>query len=113
MDMRQLALPVEFVEFDFMKLFYIMKEEYHNRSELVEQWFNEGVFICQLKSVEILPLGPQLSMERWSWTEEEKHSHSLINDDYVLVQILHMMPLRLNGDDDAGLVVHEMVIVPW
>lgn len=111
MDLTQLAVTVKFMEFNFSDLFYTMKDHY--KAELVEEWFDEGVFICQPKSTEILPLGRALTIDRWTMQDEEKKRYSTDNEQYVLVQVLHMMPLRMNGNDDAKLVLHELVIVAW
>lgn len=111
MDLTQLAVTVKFMEFNFADLFYVMQEHY--KEELVEEWFDEGVFLCQPKGIETLPFGRALSIDRWTIHDEEKKRYSTDNEQYVLVQILQMMPLRLNGFDAAKLVLHELVIVAW
>ena len=111
MDLTQLALGIQFIEFDIRDLFYFVKEFYV--PPLVEEWFNEGVFICQPRSMSIMPLGPALTIEPWSLQEENKKRHSTTTEKYVLLQILQMMPLKLDGHDSAKLVLHELAVVAW
>lgn len=110
MDLTQLAVTVKFVEFNFLDLFYIVKDHYD--PELVEKWFEEGVSVCQPRGYYV-SLGPSLSIDRWTLQLEEKTRHSTDDDKYVILQIIHMMPLRFNGADNARLVLHEMVVVAW
>lgn len=112
MDYLQLALGVQFIEFDFGDLFFTMKEDYPS-SEQLEEWFDEGVFLCQPKTMAIMPLGPALTIERWTVLHEGKKRRSTSTDEYVLVQILHISPMKMNGDDSSRLVLHELVVVAW
>ena len=111
MDLTQLALTVKFVEFSFTDLFYVASDFYS--PELVERWFEEGVLQCQSRSLAIMPLGRGLSIERWTLRQQEKKRYSTDDSQYVLLQIVHMMPLRFNDNDKAKLVLHELVVVAW
>ncbi len=110
MDLTQLAVTVKFVEFNFLDVFYIAKDPYN--PELIEKWFEEGVAVCQPRGY-YRSLGPSLSIDKWTLQLEERTRHSTNDDQYVILQILHMMPLRLDGHDNARLVLHELVVVAW
>ncbi len=111
MDHSQLALTFKFVEFNFLDLYYKVKDQYD--PELIEKWFEEGVWECMPRSLGPLPGGRALSIDRWTKQFEERTRKSSDDDQYVILQILQMMPLRLNGDDNARLVLHELVVVAW
>ena len=107
-----MALRVQFVEFDFKELYYKVREEYPT-SEHLEQWFDEGDYLCHPKAANSMSLGPALTIEKWTHHHEQKRRYSDSTDQYVLAQVVHIMPLRINGDDGARLVLHELAIVAW
>ena len=112
MDFMQVTIPVQFIEFNFSSLFY-KERDFYRRPDIVEEWFDHGVMISQPRTCGILMDSPALTIEMWTEREEQRRSYRCGNAEYVMVQIIHMMPLRLNGYDEAKLVVHEMVIVAW
>lgn len=112
MDLMKLALGVQFVEFDFHQLFYVKKEEYP-LSAMFESWFDDGVSHCQPLGLHTLTYGQNLTIEEWTSLHEQQEKLNTYTEQYVLVQILHMAPMKMNGCEDSRFVLHELVVVPW
>lgn len=108
MDVPVLA---PFIEFDFGDMFYRMNGNY--RPNLIEQWFEEGVAICNRPPVQVSDRGPALTIEPWVDRDGRSNERRATKDPYVLLQIVQMMPLRMNSFDYSQKVLHEMVVVAW
>jgi len=103
-------MKVNFVDFEFLATYYMPREDY--KPKIVEEWFREGLKVCSPHCMDADLPSPYLQLQAW----KEPYADPLYyfdHDKMILVQILHMMPLRLNGFDAARYVVHEMVVVVW
>ncbi len=100
-------VPISFISFDFEQSFHTKKEHYdHN---LVQAWFEAGIMECQ---------GSQKESSRGMLMELRQspplpEGHRPSREPLVLVQVLQLMPLKLNGDEDSGAVLHELAVVVW
>ena len=103
--------PAPFMDFDFHEMYYHMAENY--RPNLVEQWFAEGVSICNRPVYYPSDRGPALAIEQWVDRDARSNETRPNKDPYVLLQVVQMMPLRMNSADDASMVLHELVVVSW
>ena len=111
MNLMQTTIPIQFLEFDFVSMYFKPQELY--RPALVEEWFNEGVMLSNPLASLGPGGGPLMQVEEWSDRSECKNRLSSYEEDFILVQVIQMMPLRLNGYDSAALVLHEMVVQVW
>ena len=103
------ALPVSFVYFAFSDLYHDRNECYTQK--LTTEWFEEGVKECAASSLSG-DAHPLLTLEQWPerGTPIEETDQE---DPLVLVQILHMMPLKINNEENPKAVLHELVMVAW
>ena len=107
----QTTIPLQFLEFDFTTMYFRPQEGY--RTRIVQEWFNEGVMLANPLASLGSGGGPVMEVEEWTDRSECKNRLVSHDEDFVLVQVVQMMPLRLNGFDSAQLVLHEMVVQVW
>ena len=107
----QQPLAIQFLDFDFIDVFYQVKDK--SLPSKIEQWFEEGVGEQSRPAKPWTDPGPALTIDAWTEREASRKRNSSNDEDYVLLQIVHMAPLRLNHYDEAPLVVHEMVVMAW
>lgn len=107
----QQPIPLLFHDFDFIDVFYQLKD--HQVAKVVEKRFDDAVAEQSKPTIQWFDQGVPLTIEAWTKQEAERKSHSTDQTDYVLLQIIHMSPLRLGGYEEAKQVVHEMVVVAW
>ena len=105
------AIPVHFMEISFHELYYDLKQ--CSVANNVIPWFYEGVAVCTPKCTE--PVEPRRLLKlRPLDSSLESTEHVQTNaKKFVIMQILHMMPLMFSGYDSAELVVHELLVVSW
>lgn len=103
-------MSVNFVDFEFVSTFHMPKEG--SKHKIVNEWFREGLKVCRPPIADADQTSPCLQLEAWKEPCVDP-VYYFEHNKMILVQILHMMPLRLNGYDSAPFVVHEMVVVVW
>lgn len=54
-----------------------------------------------------------MTIEKWVDQDEPSCERDPNKDPYVLLQVLQIMPLRMNSFGDADKVLHELVVVAW
>lgn len=103
------ALPVTFVYFDFRDIYHDRNECYTQK--LTTEWFEEGVKECAASA---LAQDSQGLLKLEQWPERGSPVEEAGNEDpLVLMQIIHMMPLKINNEENPKAVLHELVIVAW
>lgn len=104
-----LGVPIKFWFFHFQSLYYDELDD-HKAKEL-EQMFREAYNQCQA-----FPLdperGPALQIQRWTPCLNKNYDRTS-DICFVLVQVVHVMPLVIDGNDKMDTVMHELTIVAW
>lgn len=107
----QIAEQVKWMEFDFLYMFY-KKQDWH-KPKIVEQWFDEGVALHRQPTCCGQDGGSVMKIAQWLDQSLPGRVSTAGEDPYILLQVLQVMPLRLNGFDEANAVLHELVVVAW
>lgn len=103
-------MKVDFIDFEFVETYYLMKENY--KPKIVEEWFRQGLKVVSPRAMDADKPSPFLELKLWRDPFEDP-THYFDHDKMILVQIVQMMPLRMNGYDNAKYVVHEMSVIVW
>ena len=99
-------VPLCLVDLEFHQCYY--REKHWLSGESIEARFNEGVMKNQ-PPISDPRRGPVLCLDEWTSSKAPKTPLK-----FVLLQVIQVMPLKVEGIAMAdGLVLHELVVKPW
>lgn len=104
-----IAVPISFVHFHFHNIYHDKNESYTPKVTI--DLFEDGVQECTPPATG-QDCGSLLKLEQWP-ERGGPLNRPEIEDPLVLVQILHVMPLKINNEVTRPAVLHEVAMVAW
>ena len=109
LPVMSLAIPAKFFFFHFQGLFFNPSE--YNKAKLIHEMFDDGLRSSSQDMVDP-EKGPLLTIQQWSPSIIRNVTEpTLLNT--VLLQVVHVMPLVIDGAVNKKEVMHELTVLAW